>query len=294
MIAIFPATLACAAKGDIEELVVIIRRYYGGEETFAPCPDVKGIAARVGFCVEKLPFDGVGALVAKDERGVFAITAIVAPHVDQVAERFLLAHMLGHYFLDIQPLIARGEWQRSGFRENACPLRRYSQGDLTKEPPSYDLAKEMRADLFASSLLMPLGMVRRAIAALHDKDKVARFFGVTRPCLDRRLIDIGVESEGPVNFLDAEASLVGEQPQRPGCDENAPLNPPLEPAMPRSFAASSYGQTARSTARPPGGEKAPEGAAASRPVSGGANRRVGMQRLREIAHKLDKFSGPKE
>ena len=158
MIAIFPETLSSAAKGDIEELAIVTRRYYGGEEKFAPCPDVASLATRIGLEVKTLPLEGLGALVAKDEQGVFSITAFMSPLVDKFASRFLLAHMVGHYFLDIQPLIAKGDWQRSGFRETACPLRRYTQDDLSSHPPTFELVKEARADLFAAALLMPLGM----------------------------------------------------------------------------------------------------------------------------------------
>lgn len=313
MIAIFPETLASAAKGDIEELAIVTRRYYGGDETFAPCPDVVSLATSIGLEVKTLPLEGHGALVAKDEQGVFSITAFLAPLGDKLATRFLLAHMLGHYFLDIQPLIAKGDWQRSGFRETSCPLRRYTQDDLSSHPPSFELVKEARADLFAGALLMPLGMVKRAMGAMHDKDKVARFFGVTIPCLERRLMDIGLVTKDPVNFLDAEAAMGREKSQSAPSDEPPSLIPPTEPAMPRSFAASSYGQTARSTARDgrDAGNDSSEGSAeaakqgkgesrsSGRPVvsrtvagvSDVSSGRGGMQRLREIARQLDKTRG---
>ena len=293
MIAIFPETLACAAKGDIEELGVLVRRYYGGDETYAPCPDIRLMAGRVGMSVESLPVDALGALVAKDERGAFTIAAILSPMVDKVTERFLLAHMLGHFFIDIQPLIARGEIERSGFRENVCPARRYAQGDLAHERPSYELAKEIRADLFAAALLMPLGMVRRAVDALKEHDKVARFFGVSRSCLERRLADIGIVAAEPVNFLDAEAALAREQPESTMQQDPSPLVPPAEPAMPRSFAASTYGQTARTTSKKASDSQSSERPIASRTVSGGSGGRGGMKRLREIARQLDKLPGTK-
>lgn len=316
MIAIFPETLASAAKGDIEELAIVTRRYYGGEEKFAPCPDIVGLTTAVGLEVKTLPLDGLGALVAKDEQGVFSITAFLAPLGDKVAARFLLAHMLGHYFLDIQPLIAKGDWQRSGFRETTCPLRRYTQDDLSGHPPTFELVKEARADLFAAALLMPLGMVKRAMEAMNDKEKVARFFGVTTPCLDRRLMDIGLVTKDPANFLDAEATIGREKAQSNRHDDTPPLIAPTEPAMPRSFAASTYGQTARATSRDglsagenTEGTEGPskqiqsssqsESRATGRPVvsrtvtgvSTGASGRGGMQRLREIARQLDKTRG---
>jgi Zn-dependent peptidase ImmA (M78 family) len=313
MIAIFPETLASAARGDIEELAIVTRRYYGGEEKFAPSPDIAGLVTRVGLEVKTLPIEGLGALVAKDEQGIFSITTFLSPTVDKAASRFLLAHMLGHYLLDIQPLIAKGDWQRSGFRETICPLRRYTQDDLTSHSPTFELAKEARADLFAAALLMPLGMVKRAMEAMQNKQKVARFFGVPIPCLERRLMDIGLVTKEPANFLDAEAALGLEKSKSIPIDEPPPLTAPTEPAMPRSFAASSYVQTARSTARDGEDGSASQEASTSsfedkkrgpkklgRPVvsrtvtgvSGDASSsRGGMQRLREIARQLDKNRG---
>lgn len=313
MIAIFPETLASAAKGDIEELAVVTRRYYGGEEKFAPNPDIASLVMRVGLEVETLPIEGLGALVAKDEQGVFSITAFLSPLIDKAGSRFLLAHMLGHYFLDIQPLIAKGDWQRSGFRETICPLRRYTQDDLTTQSPTFELAKEVRADLFAAALLMPLGMVKRAMEAMQNEQKVARFFGVTIPCLERRLMDIGLVTKEPANFLEAEATLGREKSQAISSDEPPPLTAPSEPAIPRSFAASSYGQTARSTARDGGDGSVSQEASitssadktndtkksgrpvVSRTVTGVSGEtssgRGGMQRLREIARQLDKSRG---
>lgn len=313
MIAIFPETLASAAKGDIEELAVVTRRYYGGEEKFAPNPDIASLVTRVGLEVKTLPIEGLGALVAKDEQGVFSITAFLSPLVDKAASRFLLAHMLGHYFLDIQPLIAKGDWRRSGFRETICPLRRYTQDDLTTQSPTFELAKEARADLFAAALLMPLGMVKRAMEAMQNDQKVARFFGVTIPCLERRLLDIGLVTKEPANFLEAEATLGREKSQSIPSDEPPLLTAPSEPAMPRSFAASSYVQTARSTARDGGDGSVSQEASTtssedkkidpkksgrpvvSRTVTGVSGEtssgRGGMQRLREIARQLDKSRG---
>ncbi len=303
MIAIFPETLACAAKGDMEELAVHVRQYFGANEKHAPNPDIQLIVERVGLTVESLPMEAMGALVAKDERGVFTTAVLYSPMVEKQTRRFLLAHMLGHYLLDIQPLIARGDVQRMGFREQNCPLRRYIQGDSIEMSPSFDLAKEMRADLFAGALLMPVGMVKRAMETLQDREKVARFFNVSVACLHRRLVDLGLHVESPAHFLDAEASLAGKRgPLYPGTETldssdgsngaRASLEAPTEPTTPRAFAASTYGHTAITTSHDTEPQRAKERSPGPRASKGASSRRSGMQRLREIARQLDKGLPP--
>jgi hypothetical protein len=140
MIAIFPEIVQCAASGDVERLAILFRKYYGGKQTAAPRPSLTALLGAAGLSVRHLGDAAgragaqataaapVGALLAKDERGAFTITAVIQGTEEDAATRFLLAHQLGHYLLDIQPLIASGDWQVSGFREEACPLKRYAAG----------------------------------------------------------------------------------------------------------------------------------------------------------------------
>src|SRR4051812_5981485 len=118
MIAIFPEIAACAKAGDVERLAILVRRYYGGNQTLAPEPCVETLLEAAGLGVKRLPMATLGALLAKDERGRFTIVALLNEQKEQdehPATRFLLAHMLGHFLLDIQPLIATGDWQVSGY-----------------------------------------------------------------------------------------------------------------------------------------------------------------------------------
>jgi len=348
MIAIFPEIAAAAAAGDVERLAILVRRYFGGQETFAPKPGVVPLLMSAGLEVRRLAMDTLGALVAKDERGAFSITAIVSERLDIEDSRFLLAHMLGHYLLDVQPLIARGDWQMSGYRETVCPLKRYVQGG--DWVTGFDAKREARADAFAATLLLPAAMVRRAAAKLADPDQLGAFFGVSRPCMLRRLEDLGlIEPGSPVNFLDAERQIgqvveKGDEvqdnaPAPPAADTRAHVLAPSEQAMPRSYAASTYTNMERSTrkagrasaattavqasaSQPPrnveqnasagsapraasnGPNKppsagpgkapsqapapsAPDGVAASASVSREAGL-TGMDRIRELARKLDK------
>jgi hypothetical protein len=298
MIAIFPELAAAAAAGDAERLAILVRQYFGGAETHAPKPCVMRMAREAGIAVERLATDGHGALLAKDEKGRFTIVAVVPPTADEATARFVTAHQLGHYFLDVQPLIARGDWQVSGYREVVCPLKRYG-GQVEAAPSKLPAQqRELKADAFAAALLLPRGMVRRAVERLRDPDRVAAFFGVTRACLARRMADLGMAERTPVSFLDAER-LAG----RAG-GESAP--PPelvaASDANLRAPAGAARGAKAPVTAPYAGGakpaaERAPERAApvqrpastpapAEAPAASGGG--IGMERLREIARKLDK------
>jgi len=203
MIAIFPEIAGRAAAGDSESLAILVRRYFGGAETESPKPDIRQLLSNVGIRIETMPMEGCGALLAKDDRGSFEIVAIVQAGCEKISERFMLAHMLGHFLFDIQPRIARSDWTVSGFQEAGCPLRRYSNGFMATELSAADLRVEERADDFAAALLLPRGMVKRAIERLTDHDSVAAFFGVTTACLVRRLAQLQ-QSDAPANFLAAE------------------------------------------------------------------------------------------
>ena len=123
----------------------------------------------------------------------------------------MLAHLLGHYLLDVQPQLARGEWRTSGFREHVCPLTRYGQNATSAQTPEKEQQREMLADEFAGALLMPKAMVLRAMERLQDVKVVADFFDVTVACLTRRLeILMGVRhnTETP-SFTHAE-SMMGQ------------------------------------------------------------------------------------
>ena len=302
MIAIFPEIAASAATGDVESLAILVRRYFGGTQTFAPKPQVDALIQRFGLTLKRTALPMHGALLAKDERGAFTIVMVVQERSDALAERFLLAHLLGHYLLDVQPLIARGDWQVSGYQESIHPLDRYGSASALAHDDPRGAKVEARADQFAAALLLPRGMLRKALGKLQDPAKVAAFFGVTAACLARRLQELSGTHSGPVDFFDAEQQIGQGHLAAPAIDQHgatlAGLSVPPDGAMPRSYAASTYGATEKATRRVPpaaaavqqSSDKAPVSPVAavpgSRPSSQG-----GMDRLRELARRLDK--GPK-
>ena len=106
MIAIFPEIAACSASGDLERLGILVRNYFGGDQKFSPSLNMTEVLKSVGIEVQRLPLDSRAALLAKDEKGVFEIIAVLSEGLSPDEERFMLAHMLGHFLLNVQPLIA--------------------------------------------------------------------------------------------------------------------------------------------------------------------------------------------
>ena len=213
MIAIFPEISQCVREGDLEMLSVVVRRYFGGKAMFSPRIDMTAFADFAGIHVVRKSLDYHGAVVARDERGRFEINFILKQGLDPVAERFAIAHMLGHFFLEIQPEIAAGDFVAGGFRETVCPMQRYGRNDRKGGSP-----EELRADDFAAALLLPRGMVARAVEKLIDLDKVAVFFGVSRLCLEHRMMQIGMMADRSLTPETANqtSSASSESQKKPG------------------------------------------------------------------------------
>ena len=311
MIAIFPEIASRAAAGDAEGLGILIRKYFGGAEPTAPRIDMRNLISSVGIKIEAMTLPALAALLAKDDRGSFEIVALLKQGLDPLAERFMLAHMLGHFLFDIQPQIARGEWTVSGFQEFTCPLKRYSVGFNAAELSVADLKVEERADNFAAALLLPRGMVRRAMDRLGDPEQVAAFFGVTRACLTRRLDQMS-SGDAPVNFLAAEDRSVTMRPasqaarelteslvappslnsnRRKGAIDQNPRSQSTTMVDPRGASGPSMSQP---RSRPSSGVRPDAGPAGKSGKSHKSDKSLneGMERIRQIARMLDKNSPP--
>lgn len=210
MIAIFPEIMSATDSGDVEKLAILARKYFAGKDRFRPAPDLNALAESAGISIERLPLEVHGILAARDVKGTVTVAAFVNKSLAADEERFLLAHMLGHFFFEIIPMVARGEWNASGFRETFSPLKRFAQNISYDQNRSVELAKELLADRFAGALLMPVAMVIKASEKIKDQAKLAAFFGVSRACLQRRLVDCGLIGTMPVSFMDAEQFLIAE------------------------------------------------------------------------------------
>jgi Zn-dependent peptidase ImmA (M78 family) len=246
MIAIFPEISNCAAQGDVERLAVLCRQYFGGDETAAPQIDLLRIFQDMGISVGSQNLDSFGAIAVKDERGRFQMALAYQRGLALEEERFLLAHMIGHVLFDLQPRILAGELKVSGLKETVSPLQRYTVSTGSKTQLELDI--EARADAFAAALLLPAGMLKRAVEKLQELDKVARFFKITRLCVERRLETLGILEVHPNNFMEAEANLghiqtVQGDVQRKPLDLSKLQTPKTLSQGPRGAASQTYKQT---------------------------------------------------
>ncbi len=194
MIAIFPEIVTCVASGDLERLSIIVRRYFARTDAQRPCLDMRVILGNLGIEVQKINYPDFGSLLARDDKGQFHITIVLSDRpLLQEQERFLLAHMLGHYLLHVQPKIAQGEFTVSGFRETLAPWQRFASGPAKANIKAVE-AREVEADNFAAALLMPRSMVAKAQTKLDSLEKLATFFGVSADIMGMRLELLNPES----------------------------------------------------------------------------------------------------
>lgn len=287
MIAIFPAISACAASGDVEKLGVLVREYFAGDNKFAPQLSVEPMLKHMGIPVSRIALDGIGALVAKDQNGRFEITAVINPHSSACHERFLLAHLLGHYLLHVQPFIARGDWLLSGFRETQCAMDRYAEGIRGSSLSPFEAKRELQADLFAAALLIPKGMVKRAMTKLGDTQKAAHFFGVSEAALVTRLEQISDSGNGPHNFLAAEHQL------QAASGEAVIHKKASETAQAIKSYQDKNAKLASGNPAKPESENRAAGLVSEVKNLPGRLTRGGMDRIREIAKLMEKPNPPK-
>lgn len=192
MIAIFPRLAACAAARDIEKLAVMVRTQYGFT---SPGVDAGELLSAIGIENESLELDCAGNLLVRDERGQFSVIALVPAGLSPAVRQFRLAHLLGHFLLDVQGGIADGTYKGHGFRELTCPFARYLSGtSATATPgiPSAEAASEDLADEFAAAALMPASLVEAAFAKGADVASIAAFFNCAPELVTRRLARLGL------------------------------------------------------------------------------------------------------
>ena len=157
-----------------------------------------------GIKISSITIKDYEAIAAKDRSGSFAVEIFLTNKCDDYCERnFLIAHLLGHFFLHIQPFLLRGEWKNTGFKEQFRPLLRYQQDSYTLLEDQARLW-ELEADWFAAAILLPKSLVLRAEKKLSKIEAVAKFFDVPTLFLQRRLSTLHETSRQPQSFMEAE------------------------------------------------------------------------------------------
>lgn len=194
MIAIFPKIAEVAGRGDIEQLSCLVRSYFGGTSAYAPQFHPEVVVENMEIPFEKGDLQGIAAIAGQDIKGRFSFLMRVNRHVYEsmgpCAQRFLVGHLLGHYFLHLQSKVIQGEMKTIGYGEDSCPLARFLTSDAR---PKTSLDSE--ADRFAAALLLPLGMTRRALEHLGSHSEVAGFFDVSEELVVARLAPQGAPTQ---------------------------------------------------------------------------------------------------
>ena len=209
MIAIFPKIAECAKAQDYEMLGCMIRNYFAKGGVFAPILNLNTIYKDLGIPIRKLEISGIAAAACKDEKGSFSLDIILHPDKCQNKEdeRFLLAHLLGHFFLYIQPAIVQGEWATKGILIDEMPHAAYTAGK-TKPQNDYN------ANKVAAAMLMPKGLILRAAEKFDDKAKLAAFFGVSKEVAQRRLSSLQ-ENTATFKTMKAQKAQKPQTPKKP-------------------------------------------------------------------------------
>ncbi len=263
MLALFPEILHTVSSGDLETLACLVRKYFADKHIYSPRLRVEPLLINAGLELSRDDISDAARLFAADHRGAWHASLIVSPSLRDPGElNFTLAHLFGHFLCEIQPLMAKGELKTQEVREKSGALGRFLKRPLSAP-------EEMQADAFASALLMPRGMVKKAYATLGTVADTAAFFNVRPELMDQRLAQL--------QLIKAKAE-----------PEKAPAPQPQTKPMPKaqqsslakaqkSVAASHYRREEESTAT----------AKPSTPKSS-----EGLSRLRAIARKIDKSVDP--
>ena len=298
MLALFPEIATTAQSKDIEKLSVLVRSYFAGESATKPKLNALNTIREFGIPVGMAPIKYFGAIAVKDDSGDIRASIIIRDNLKHEQQSFVLCHLLGHFLLQIQPRLAKSEWDNSGFKEIVDPMRRYGFGEGLDGLSARDFATEDLADRFAGSLLMPAAMLHRAMEKLQDVGKVALVFGVSIELVERRLEDLGdslassksqrsgARVATPIDVLnqlaDSEAHGKDVPPEQLIRDVSQPVT-----SVPRAVAAHSYSDAAQS-----GAQNAQVNASSNQSrikKEAEPTGLKGMERIRELARRMDKF-----
>ena len=245
MIAIFPEIAHLSMTGDFEALSVAIRRYFAVGKPTDPKLDLEALVKDFGIRVRFEAADCPAIMVGMDRNGRFEFEMLLSSSLSPLESKFAMAHLLGHFLFDIQPLLARGEFDKSGWKEDVSPLVRYLSRIVKDDG-------EQLSDQFAAALMLPQGMVLRAFEKLSDPKQVGDVFGVSGGLVTRRLEDLERLSPRTKALPKFEESLASPQVNYKKTVEAYPK--PQTPAN----------------------------------VDQGPRKTQGMDRIRELARKIDK------
>lgn len=267
MLALFPEILHTVTSGDLETLACLVRKYFADKHIYSPRLRVEPLLINAGLELSRDDIADAARLFAADHRGAWHASLVVSPSLRDPGElNFTLAHLFGHFLCEIQPLMAKGELKTHEVRERSGALGRFLKRPLSAP-------EEMQADAFASALLMPRGMVKKAYATLGTVGDTAAFFNVRPELMEQRLAQLQLVR----TKTEAAPTPAPEPSPNPA---PAPLPKPQQSSLmkaQKSVAASHY-------------RREEESAASAKPAAPKSSE--GLNRLRAIARKIDKSVDP--
>lgn len=255
MIAIYPKLIQLGRSGQIESLACAVREYYGEDQAYAKSLNVWRLCQSIGIGLRERDelAGGLARIVARDERGQFEICIERSAKMSgTLTDQLLIAHLLGHGFLDLVPKIAEGEIRSPAvFTEGVVPiLSSYEAEGLWKTERSLSL--EHNADHFALALLMPKRFILAALEKFRATDKVARFFQLPEAVITARIHSLGLsqtmdggrDHEMSPARHDSQSQRFGAKEMSAGVIEAQPMTQPASPVVATEQVAKRYAEAA--------------------------------------------------
>ncbi len=205
MFTIFPQIQAIVKEDDVEKLALVVRQYYLGPKARIPSLKLDLLLQNCGVLCHSLELGYKAALVIEDRNGQIRPRIVVNHIVKDHERRFLLAHILGHLFIDIQEDLIAGKSTRLGLYEDDSPIKRYL-GEQTESIQAH----ERKADLFAAAILAPKALVKAALAKGYKPQDLVSVFNMPLSFILRRIEELSDQPRpSPVlsNSLPAENRL---------------------------------------------------------------------------------------
>lgn len=240
MIAIYPKLIQLGRSGQIEALACAVREYYGEGQAYAKSLNVWQLCQSIGISLRERDelAGGLARIVARDERGQFEICIERSAKMSgTLTDQLLIAHLLGHGFLDLVPKIAEGEIRSPAvFSEGVVPiLSSYEAEGLWKTERSLSL--EHNADHFALALLMPKRFILAALEKFRGTDKVARFFQLPEAVITARVHSLGINQ-------DLDLGAKGDLMSAAVAQAQPSISQAASPAVPSEQVAKRYAESA--------------------------------------------------
>ncbi len=140
------------------------------------------LAQREGIKVNNAKFsdDNMAGMIVKRGDDVSMLVNYDDP---PYRKRFTIAHELGHHFLH---LVGAGEY----VDKEANLFRQQPGGERTMTP---ERRKEIQANMFAASLLMPEDEVRRYWKERRSIEELAKIFNVSEEAMGYRVDSLGLD-----------------------------------------------------------------------------------------------------